>query len=167
MIDDKSSASLVVSLLKELDRPELLYIAVIYHDIAKGRGGDHSELGLNYEKFSARVGISSHDAELISWLVLNHLNFSKTAQHHNLNDTAVIEEFSKFIGDRQRLVYLFLLTIVDVAVVGPGTLTDWKLHLFVQLFYATDDFLRTGRLDVTEQLERIDSRKWRLFCYCP
>ena len=62
---------------------------------------------------------------------INHLNFSKTAQHHNLNDTAVIEEFSKFIGDRQRLVYLFLLTIVDVAAVGPGTLTDWKLHLFV------------------------------------
>ena len=160
LIEDKSSASLVVSLLKELDRPELLYIAVIYHDIAKGRGGDHSELGAELaKKFSVRVGISSHDAELISWLVLNHLNFSKTAQHHNLNDTAVIEEFSKFIGDRQRLVYLFLLTIVDVAAVGPGTLTDWKLHLFVQLFYATDDFLRTGRLDVTEQLERIDSRK--------
>ena len=160
LIDDKNSASLVVSLLKELDRPELLYIAVIYHDIAKGRGGDHSELGAELaKKFSVRIGISSHDAELISWLVLNHLNFSKTAQHHNLNDTAVIEEFSKFIGDRQRLVYLFLLTIVDVAAVGPGTLTDWKLHLFVQLFYATDDFLRTGRLDVTEQLERIDSRK--------
>ena len=71
------------------------------------------------KKFSVRLGISLHDAELISWLVLNHLNFSKTAQHHNLNDTAVIEEFSKFIGDRQRLVYLFLLT-PDVAAVGPG-----------------------------------------------
>ncbi len=160
LLDDKNSASLAVSLLKELDRPELLYIAVIYHDIAKGRGGDHSELGAELaKKFSMRMGVSSHDAEFISWLVLYHLNFSMTAQHHNLNDPSVIEEFSKFIGDRQRLVYLFLLTIVDVAAVGPGTLTDWKLHLFVQLFYATDDFLRTGRLDISAQLERINSRK--------
>ena len=89
---------------------------------------------------------------------INHLNFSKTAQHHNLNDTAVIEEFSKFIGDRQRLVYLFLLTIVDVAAVGPGpSLIGSCIYLSSCSMQLT--IFRTGRLDVTEQLERIDSLK--------
>ncbi|MEC9248400.1 MAG: [protein-PII] uridylyltransferase, partial [Pseudomonadota bacterium] len=135
------------SLMKSLDRPELLYIAVIYHDIAKGMGGDHSEIGATLaKKFCARLGISLHDADFVAWLVLHHHRLSKTAQHYNLSDLSVIEEFSRFVGDRQHLIYLFLLTLVDVYAVGPGTLTDWKLHLFVQLFHATDDFLRTGRM---------------------
>ena len=158
--DGKMNLAFLSNLKMSLEKPELLYIAVLYHDIAKGRGGDHSKIGADLaEKFCKRLGLTHYDAELVSWLVLNHLLLSKTAQHFDINDKKIIEEFAISVGDRERLVALFLLTIVDVAAVGPGTLTEWKKHLFFQLFHATDNLIRTGQMPARAQGLRIKSRK--------
>lgn len=158
--DGKMNLAFLSNLKTSLEKPELLYLAVLYHDIAKGRGGDHSKIGAELsQRFCKRLGLADYDAELVSWLVLNHLILSKTAQHLDINDKNVIEEFAVFVGERERLVALFLLTIVDVAAVGPGTLTEWKKHLFFQLFQATDNFMRTGQMRASAQGVRIKSRK--------
>ena len=129
---------LASTLMSQLERPELIYIAVLFHDIAKGRGGDHSILGETLvKKFCGRLGLSKDDAEIVGWLVLHHLVLSKTAQHYDLSDPKVITDFANFVGDRERLVYLFVMTVADVAAVGPGTWTEWKGHLFSQLFFQT------------------------------
>ncbi|MEQ8660773.1 MAG: [protein-PII] uridylyltransferase, partial [Gammaproteobacteria bacterium] len=147
-------------LMAGLHRPELLYIAMLYHDIAKGRGGDHSHIGEELaRRFCRRLGLSRDDIELVAWLVLYHLNLSKTAQHYDLSDPLVIEEFARFVGDRERLVYLFLLTVADVTAVGPGTWTDWKGHLFTQLYHAADGCLRTGQVSSEDQAGRAEARK--------
>lgn len=137
---------LASKLMPQLERPELIYVAVLFHDIAKGRGGDHSLLGeALVKKFCRRLGLSNDDAEIVGWLVLHHLALSKVAQHYDLSDPKVISDFSNFVGDRERLVYLFVMTVADVAAVGPGTWTEWKGHLFSQLFYEAEAYLRIGR----------------------
>ena len=151
---------LASKLMLALERPELLYIALLYHDIAKGRGGDHSEIGENLaRRFCRRLGLSHDDGELVAWLVLHHLRFSKTAQHYDLSDVGVIADFSAFVGDQERLIYLFLLTVADVTAVGPGVWTDWKGTLFAQLFRATEAYLRTGQVLPADQAERLQSRR--------
>lgn len=151
---------LASKLMPEIARPELLFVALLYHDIAKGRGGDHSELGETLvRRFGRRLGLSLDDIDLVAWLVLHHLRFSKTAQHYDLSDSAVIGEFAHFVGDLERLKYLYLLTVADVAAVGPGTWTDWKGHLFNQLYYGTEANLRTGQVAVASQMDRIAARK--------
>ena len=158
--EGKMNLAFLSNLKMSLEKPELLYIAVLYHDIAKGRKGDHSKIGaVLAQKFCKKLGLTDYDGELVSWLVLNHLVLSKTAQHFDINDKNIIEEFAVFVGERERLIALFLLTIVDVAAVGPGTLTEWKKHLFFQLFHATDNLMRTGQMPASAQALRIKSRK--------
>ena len=151
---------LASELMPRLPRPELLYIALLFHDIAKGRGGDHSEIGEDLSRrFCQRLGLSEDDIDLVAWLVRHHLQLSKTAQHYDLSDASVVAEFARFVGDQERLVYLFLLTVADVTAVGPGTWTDWKGHLFTQLYHAADACLRTGRVTPADQQKRLESRK--------
>ncbi|MGR8921183.1 MAG: [protein-PII] uridylyltransferase [Gammaproteobacteria bacterium] len=151
---------LAAELMPKLRRPELLYIALLYHDIAKGRGGDHSEIGETLaRRFCKRLGLSQDDIDLVAWLVLYHLRLSMTAQHYDLDDPEVIAEFARFVGDRERLVYLFLLTVADVTAVGPGTWNDWKRHLFTRLYHQTDACLRTGQVEPEDMLERMEARK--------
>ena len=151
---------LASKLMAGLARPELLYIALLYHDIAKGRGGDHSEIGEELSKrFCRRLGLSTDDTALVAWLVLHHLRLSKTAQHYDLSDAQVIADFARFVGDSERLVYLFLLTVADVTAVGPGTWTDWKGYLFSQLYHATEACLRSGQVSPADQAARIAARK--------
>lgn len=158
---------LATTLMAELNRPELLYIALLFHDIAKGRGGDHSVIGEQLSiKFCRRLRLSQDDIDIVSWLVMHHLRLSKTAQHYDLSDPKVISEFAEFVGDRERLVYLFVLTVADVTAVGPGTWTDWKGHLFTQLFRTTEDFLRSGRVTSATQSERITLRKESVLSMC-
>ena len=132
-----------------------LFTSRLYHDIA-GRGGDHSRSAV-WRVASAGVSGMHDDVELVAWL--GHLRLSKTAQHYDLTDPQVIADFARFVGDRERLVYLFVLTVADVTAVGPGTWTDWKGHLFSQLYPATDAWLRSGRVSPEEQRERIAKRK--------
>ncbi len=158
---------LATKLMSGLERPELLYLALLYHDIAKGRGGDHSEIGETLaRRFCKRLGLSKDDCDLVAWLVLHHLRLSKTAQHYDLSDPDVIAEFASFVGDRERLVYLFLLTVADVTAVGPGTWTDWKGHLFTQLYNAADGVLRTGQVEAEDAEARIALRKKSVLSMC-
>ena len=158
---------LASKLMPALQRPELLYIALLYHDIAKGRGGDHSEIGENLaRRFCRRLGLSHDDVELVAWLVLHHLRFSKTAQHYDLADAEVIAEFTRFVGDRERLVYLFLLTVADVTAVGPGVWTDWKGTLFAQLFRSAETCLQTGQVLPADHAERLQSRRDSVLTLC-
>ncbi|MGB0637173.1 MAG: [protein-PII] uridylyltransferase [Gammaproteobacteria bacterium] len=151
---------LASTLMSQLERPELIYIAVLFHDIAKGRGGDHSVLGETLvKKFCSRLGLSKDDAEIVGWLVLHHLALSKTAQHYDLSDAKVIADFANFVGDRERLVYLFVMTVADVAAVGPGTWTEWKGHLFSQLFHQTEAHLRLEQGSPEDLDHRVDTRR--------
>lgn len=158
---------LASKLMSTLQRPELLYIALLYHDIAKGRGGDHSEIGESLaRRFCHRLGLSDDDSELVAWLVMHHLRLSKTAQHYDLFDAGVIADFSRFVGDYERLVYLFLLTVADVTAVGPGTWTDWKGALFAQLFHAAEAYLQTGQIHPRDHAERLESRRNSVLALC-
>ena len=99
--------------MQALPKPELAYLAAIFHDIAKGRGGDHSELGaVDAEAFCLEQGLSRYDARLVAWLVKSHLMLSVTAQKKDISDPKVIYDFARFVGDQTHLDYLYVLTVV-------------------------------------------------------
>ena len=158
---------LASQLMRELQRPELLYLALLYHDIAKGQGSDHSELGEQLARnFCRHLGLSNDDIELVAWLVLHHLTLSKTAQHYDLSDPEIVADFARFVGDRERLVYLFLLTVADVTAVGPGVWTDWKGYLFSELFHSAEACLRAGQVTPSDKGSRLESRRESVLAAC-
>ncbi|NOY62610.1 MAG: [protein-PII] uridylyltransferase [Gammaproteobacteria bacterium] len=121
-----------------LPKPETLYIAALFHDIAKGRGGDHAALGAaDTVSFCADHSMSQYDTGLVAWLVKNHLLMSSTAQRKDISDPDVINLFAETVGDALHLDYLFLLTIADIQGTSPTLLTDWKRSLLCDLYHAT------------------------------
>ena len=132
-------------LVSEFEVPELLYIAGLYHDIAKGRGGDHSQLGMkDARRFCARHGLSEQDTELVVWLVEKHLYMSSVAQKHDLSDPAVIAAFAGEVKTEQRLVALYLLTVADVRGTSPKVWNAWKAKLLEDLFHTTRRHIEHG-----------------------
>lgn len=130
-------------LASEFARPEVLYLAALFHDIAKGRGGDHSELGKKDARlFCKKLAISKTDTELVGWLVEMHLQMSATAQKQDLSDPGVIAHFAKRVGDERRLIALYLLTVADVRGTSPHVWNAWKAKLLEQLFRATRKLLQ-------------------------
>ena len=128
-----------------LRKPELLLVAGLFHDIAKGRGGDHSELGaVDARVFCQAHGYAEHDIALVEWLVLKHLLMSVTAQKQDISDPAVIHRFAVQVGDRERLDYLYLLTCADIAGTSPKLWNAWKDRLLADLRVATRYALRRG-----------------------
>ncbi len=125
-------------LMDDFERPEVLYIAGLFHDIAKGRQGDHSKLGKNdASRFCRDHAISQEDRELITWLVENHLVMSMTAQKKDISDPDVIADFARQMGNERYLVALYLLTVADIRGTSPKVWNAWKSKLLEDLFRAT------------------------------
>jgi [protein-PII] uridylyltransferase len=132
-------------LMLAFDRPELLYLAALFHDIAKGRGGDHSVLGTrDARRFCSAHGLPREDIELVAWLVREHLTMSRTAQKEDLGDAAVIEDFADKAGDLQHLDALYILTVADIRGTSPKVWNAWKGKLLENLYHATHAHL-TGQ----------------------
>jgi len=128
-----------------LRKPELLLLAGLFHDIAKGRGGDHSELGAgDAREFCAAHALSEADTALVAWLVEKHLLMSMTAQKQDIADPEVIHRFASVVEDRERLDYLYLLTCADIAGTSPKLWNAWKDRLLADLHTATRLALRRG-----------------------
>jgi [protein-PII] uridylyltransferase len=147
-------------IMQALPAPELAYLAGLFHDIAKGRGGDHSELGaLDAESFCLEHGLSRYDARLVAWLVRNHLTLSVTAQKRDISDPAVIAEFARKVGDETHLDYLYVLTVADVRGTNPKLWNSWKAQLFQELYSLAKRALRRGLENPVDREELIDERK--------
>jgi [protein-PII] uridylyltransferase len=133
------------ALFRTLPRPELAYLAALFHDIAKGRGGDHSELGaVDAEAFCLEQGLSKYDARLVAWLVRSHLLLSVTAQKKDITDPEVVNEFARKVGDQTHLDYLYVLTVADVRGTNPKLWNTWKASLFEDFYERTKRALRRG-----------------------
>jgi [protein-PII] uridylyltransferase len=124
-------------LMADFARPEVLYLAGLFHDIAKGRGGDHSTLGrADALRFCRAHGLTAEDADLVAWLVEHHLKMSSTAQKQDLSDPAVIRRFADMVSTERRLVGLYLLTVADIRGTSPKVWNAWKGKLLEDLFRA-------------------------------
>ncbi len=125
-------------LISGFEHPEVLYLAALFHDIAKGRGGDHSTLGaVDARRFCRQHGLATNDVELVAWLVSQHLSMSATAQKQDLSDADVIAGFAERIPDERHLIALYLLTVCDIRGTSPKVWNAWKGKLLEDLFYAT------------------------------
>ena len=132
-------------IMQALEQPEIAYLSGLFHDIAKGRGGDHSELGaVDAEAFCLEHGLSKYEAGLVAWLVRNHLVLSMTAQKKDIHDPDVINEFATHVSDPLHLDYLYLLTVADVRGTDPKLWNSWKAQLFQDLYLLTRRALRRG-----------------------
>lgn len=144
------------AIIRRLAKPWLLYIAAIYHDIAKGRHGDHSRLGSqDTKRFCRRHGLSKVDSNLIGWLVQNHLIMSLTAQKKDIDDPEVINEFARLVGDERHLDGLYLLTVADIRATNPKLWNTWRASLLWQLYQSTRRLLRRGLGKPIDKDERI------------
>lgn len=124
-------------LMSGFARHEVLYLAGLFHDIAKGRGGDHSVLGrTDALRFCRAHGLAAEDVELVAWLVEHHLTMSATAQKQDLSDPLVVQRFAQLVGTERRLVGLYLLTVADIRGTSPKVWNAWKSKLLEDLFWA-------------------------------
>jgi [protein-PII] uridylyltransferase len=132
-------------LMARIVKPERLYLAALFHDIAKGRGGDHSELGAKEaEAFARRHHLSEYDTRFIAWLVRHHLLMSQTAQRRDIYDPDVVREFARAVGDQEHLDNLYLLTVADMRGTSPAVWNAWKGRLLTQLYSETSRWLARG-----------------------
>src|SRR5690606_13132909 len=134
---------LMTRLMLGFERHWLLYVAALFHDIAKGRGGDHSRLGMvDAREFCVQHGLSDEDTELVVWLVEHHLTMSQVAQKEDTSDPEVVGRFARTVGDERRLTALYLLTHADIRGTSPKVWNGWKGKLLEDLFFATQRLLR-------------------------
>ncbi|WP_407280506.1 [protein-PII] uridylyltransferase [Aromatoleum evansii] len=134
---------LMTRLILGFERHWLLYIAALFHDIAKGRGGDHSQLGMaDAREFCEHHGLPPEDADLVIWLVAHHLTMSQVAQKEDTSDPEVIRRFADTVQTERRLTALYLLTHADIRGTSPKVWNGWKGKLLEDLFFATQRLLR-------------------------
>ncbi|QBM16434.1 bifunctional uridylyltransferase/uridylyl-removing enzyme [Marinobacter sp. JH2] len=132
-------------LIHRLPKMDTLFIAGLYHDVAKGRGGDHSELGaIDVEAFCERHHLSERDTRLIAWLVENHLLMSMTAQRKDISDPDIIQAFARAIPSQAHLDYLYTLTVCDISATNPKLWNTWRASLLRQLYIEAKRALRRG-----------------------
>jgi len=146
-------------LIADFERREVLYLAGLFHDIAKGRGGDHSTLGArDARRFCREHGLSHEDADLVAWLVADHLVMSSTAQKQDLSDPNVIATFARKMGAERRLSALYLLTVADIRGTSPKVWNNWKGKLLEDLFHATRAVL-AGTSPTQTIMDSIEARQ--------
>ncbi|HTN50156.1 MAG TPA: [protein-PII] uridylyltransferase [Burkholderiaceae bacterium] len=141
-------------LITDFERPWLLYIAALFHDIAKGRGGDHSRLGArDARRFCRGHGLAAEDADLVTFLVEHHLSMSQVAQKQDMADEAVIARFAAMVQTERRLIALYLLTVADIRGTSPKVWNAWKGKLLEDLFGSTRRLLGGSSVSSTAMLE--------------
>jgi [protein-PII] uridylyltransferase len=146
-------------LIAEFERPEMLYIAGLFHDIAKGRGGDHSTLGMrDARRFCHDHGLPREDTDLAVWLVQNHLYMSGVAQRQDLSDPDVIAAFVETVRTDRRLVALYLLTVADIRGTSPKVWNAWKAKLLEDLFRLARQRLAPGTASAENTLQAKQAR---------
>jgi [protein-PII] uridylyltransferase len=146
---------LAANIINQLPQPELLYIAALFHDIGKGRGGDHSELGAeDAEQFCLDHGLNGRETRLVKWLVQKHLLMSYVSQKKDISDPEVIHQFALQVGDITHLDYLYTLTVADMCGTNPEIWNSWRASLMRQLYTETKLALRRG-LENTIDLQEV------------
>ncbi len=135
----------VSSVFQRLARRDIVYLAAIFHDIAKGRGGDHSELGASDAiSFCRAHGLTERECNLVAWLVKNHLGMSVTAQKRDISDPDIVKLFAEKMGDMEHLDYLYVLTVADINATNPTLWNTWRASLMRQLYTHARDVIRSG-----------------------
>ncbi|MFM9913483.1 MAG: [protein-PII] uridylyltransferase [Methylophilaceae bacterium] len=141
-------------LFRSFDQPELLYLAALFHDIAKGRGGDHSSLGaVDARKFCKQHGLDEAQTGLVAWLVQSHLSLSATAQQQDISDPDVVTAFSNKMGDVRHLTALYLLTVADIRGTSPNVWNAWKARLLESLYLSSRKHLQGMFITATSQIK--------------
>ncbi|MGD8422148.1 MAG: ACT domain-containing protein, partial [Methyloceanibacter sp.] len=136
--------------IKTIDNRRALYVAALLHDVAKGRDEDHSVVGARIAtELGPRFGLTSSETETAAWLIEQHLTMSLFAQSRDLNDPKTIRDFAAIVQSRERLKLLLVLTVCDIAAVGPGTWTGWKGQLLRTLYYEVEPLLGGGHTELT------------------
>ena len=155
----QQESPLAHELMLQFDKPELLYLAALFHDIAKGKGGQHEVLGAGIaQDFCVQHGLPAEDTALVKWLVREHLHLSHVAQRRDLDDPQVIEEFMRWIGTRRQLDALYLLTVADIHATNPTLWSDWRAALLRDLYRKTRKLLEHG-----QRIIDLQSRRSRVF----
>ncbi len=155
--DEFPNCSKIILQLKKL---ELLYLGALFHDIAKGRGGDHSQLGKeDAYVFCQHHGLSEQDSNIVAWLVQSHLIMSVTAQRRDISDPDVIAEFAAIVKTQNHLDYLYLLTVADIRGTDPKLWNNWKDSLLFSLYSSTKQALRRGLDKQVDKSELVIDRQ--------
>ena len=158
MLEHAHEYPLCSRLIANFERFWLLYVAALFHDIAKGRGGDHSQLGrADARKFCRDHGIARDDTALVVFLVEHHLTMSSVAQKQDLSDPGTIERFAKLVKTERNLIALYLLTVADIRGTSPKVWNAWKGKLLEDLFRATRRLLRGGKVDFDTDMQKKQS----------
>ena len=159
---------LASEVMARITRPELLYLALIFHDIAKGMEGDHSEVGAEIARdFCHKAGLDRKACQLVPWLVEHHLTMALTSQRYDISDPKVVGDFADQMEHRERLDYLYCLTVADIAAVGPQVWTVWKGSLLADLYHATAQALLGDRTIGEGGLERIERHRQAALALVP
>ena len=154
---------LASQLISGFDHQWLLYVAALYHDIAKGRGGDHSLLGASdVRRFGRNHGLAAEDIDLVAFLVTNHLTMSAVAQKQDISDPDVVKSFAAAVGTERRLVALYLLTVADVRGTSPKVWNAWKAKLLEDLFRSARHLLTGGVLKLDSAVADTQAEALRL-----
>ncbi len=149
---ENSEQNYLGKLTVSINNKKLIYMAIFLHDIAKGRDGDHSDIGSDIANtLCPKIGFKDGETDLISWLIKHHLLMTKTAFKHDINDIEIVKKFCGEVKSISRLKYLYILTIVDIMAVGPNRFTDWKAKLLSDLYDISIDFLSGKNIQKNKQ----------------